>query len=73
MPKPESKPAAQAAAAQAAQKPAGKDAMLDLFQTEVTEENALGKFADTLEDIDVHELLTLSTTLRNQLRGVRQA
>ncbi len=50
---------------------ANKDAMLNLFQTEVAEENSLGKFADTLENIDVHELLKLSAGLRNQLKGIR--
>lgn len=45
------------------------DDLLDMFKDEIVEETEAGKFASTLEDIDVHDLLEQSQSLINYLSG----
>jgi len=49
-----------------------KDAMLNLFQVEVKEDSGLGKFADSLEEIEISALLENAVEVRNKLKGSRK-
>jgi hypothetical protein len=62
---------AAAPAAAPANQGGNKDAVLNLFQTEVKEDNVLGKLADSLEEIDAADLLKRATDIRNKLKGLR--
>ena len=62
---------AQGTTAPAGGKTKDKDAMLNLFQTEVAEESALGKFAAAMQDIEAADLLKTAVDVRNKLKGIR--
>ena len=50
------------------QRPSG-DAMLDLFATEVEEDDTVGKLAASLDDVDVNDIMSEAQSLINQLKG----
>jgi len=54
------------------EQPRKSDAVLNLFATEVVEENTLGKFAASLKEIDVQNLLSDATDIRDRLRGKKR-
>lgn len=62
---------AQETTAHAGGKTKDKDAMLNLFQTEVAEESTLGKFAAAMQDIEAADLLKTAVDVRNKLKGIR--
>lgn len=53
------------------EQPKDKDAVLELFTGELAEESEVSKFAASLNNIDVHNLLEEAQDLINQLRGGR--
>jgi len=50
------------------QRPSG-DAMLDLFTTEVEEDDTVGKLAATMDNVDVNDIMSDAQSLINQLKG----
>lgn len=52
--------------------PKKPDDMLNLFATQVAEENVLGKFAASLRDIDAADLLKDAIDVRDRLKGRRR-
>jgi len=53
------------------EQPTKEDAVLDLFADEIVEESNISRFAESLDNIDAHDLLEEAQTLMNRLRGGR--
>lgn len=53
------------------EQPTTEDAVFDLFKGEIGEESKISKFAATLNDVDIHDLLNEAQSLINHLRGSR--
>jgi len=51
------------------EKKTGRDAMLDLFATKITEESNVGALAASLEDVDVEDIMGEARSLIRKLKG----
>lgn len=54
---------------ESSEKKTGRDAMLDLFATKITEESNVGALAASLEDVEVEDIMGQARSLIRKLKG----